>query len=252
MKLLLVNGNRTESVTRTVLDEARAAAGPGTDCRAVTAAFGADVVHGHAEDVVAAHAVLDAIARAGPCDAVIIAISFDSGLAAARELLDVPVYGITESALATAAQRGRRIGVITFGQGSRRLYEDVFARSGSAVHIAQVRTLDIASTDAYLTPLAQDERVVAAAHELAQGGAEAVAVCGAAVSGIARRIGARVPVPLFDGVACAVARAKGAVRGAEADPAGTTTLPARHAGPHAVMAGLSPELTALFARRGAA
>lgn len=250
MKLLLVNGNRTESVTRTVLEEARVSAGPGTDCHAVTAAFGADVVHSHAEDAVAAHAVLDAIARAGPCDAVIIAISFDSGLAAARELLGVPVCGITESALAKATEGGRRIGVITFGQGSRSLYEDVFARSGFAAQIAQVRTLDIASNDAYLTPLAQDERVVDAAHELARAGAEAVVVCGAAVSGIARRIGARVPVPVFDGVACAVARAEGALRAAAADTAVDPRQPTRRAGPHAVMAGLAPELTALFARRG--
>ncbi|MBL8377708.1 MAG: hypothetical protein JNM79_07570 [Burkholderiales bacterium] len=248
MRLLLVNGNRTEAVTRTVLDEARAAAGPDTECHAVSAAFGADVVHGHAEDAIAAHAVLDAIARAGPCDAMVIAISFDSGLAAARELLDVPVFGITESTLAMAAEGGRRVGVITFGQGSRPLYADVFARSGFATHIAQVRTLDIASTGAYLTPLAQDERVIDAARALAAEGVQAVAVCGAAVAGIARRIGARVPVPVFDGVACAVARAEAAVRGAKGGGFGA----ARRSGPTAVMAGLSPELMALFARRGAA
>ena len=167
MKLLLVNGNRTRSVTDAVLAEARALAGAGTQVDAVQAAFGADIVFSHAENALAAHAVLDALARhAAGYDAAILAISFDSGLAAARELLPMPVLGITEAALLTACQLGRRIGVVTVGRSSTPLYRDVFADSGVAGRIAAISTVDIASAGEYLSPQEFDARVAEEARRL--------------------------------------------------------------------------------------
>lgn len=242
MKLLLINGNRTQSVTDTVLAEARLAAAPDTMLTAVTATFGADIVFSHAGHAIAAHAVLDSLARhhAG-FDAAILAISFDSGLAAARELLPIPVLGITESSLRAACATGRRIGIVTFGAASQPLYRDVFALSGMQTHIAGTRTIDIASSSQYLAPAQLDASVVAAANALAdEDGAEAVVICGAAVAGIARRLGGAVRVPLFDGVASAVREAESLVRAGYRKPA-------RVPGPISRVTGVAPELAALFA-----
>ncbi|MBL8381450.1 MAG: aspartate/glutamate racemase family protein [Burkholderiales bacterium] len=243
MKLLLVNGNRTRAVTAAVLAEAQATAADGTELVAVEAAFGADIVFSHAENAVATHAVLDALARhAGGCDAAILAISFDSGLAAARELLPMPVLGITEAALLTACQLARRVGVVTVGRVSSSLYAEVFAQTGLGDRIAAVGTVDMASAGEYLSPQDFDARVVAEANRLAaEAGAEAVVACGAALAGIARRARAAVAVPLVDGVGAAVRQAEALVRGGY-------RARARPAGPRATMAGVSAELAALFAR----
>ena len=243
MKILLVNGNRTASVTEAVLAEARAVAAPGTQIDAVQAAFGADVVFSHAEHAVAGHAVLDALARhADGYDAAILAISFDSGLAAARELLRIPVLGITESALLTARQLGRRIGVVTTGRNSTPLYRDVFAQSGLDDRIVAIRALDLASAGAYLTPQGFDAGVAAGANRLAdEHEADVVVACGAVLAGVARRQRDMVRVPLIDGTSAAVRQAEALVRGAY-------KARGRAAGARATMAGVSPELVALFAR----
>ena len=76
MRLLLINGNRTQAVTDTVVTEAKRCVGPGIDVRGVTAAFGANIVSTPADNVIAAHAVLDALARHyTACDAAVLAIS---------------------------------------------------------------------------------------------------------------------------------------------------------------------------------
>jgi Asp/Glu/hydantoin racemase len=72
-------------------------------------------------------------------------------------------------------------------------------------------------------------------------GADVVVACGAALAGIARRARDAVPVPFIDGTGAAVRQAEALVRGGY-KPRG------RAAGPRATMAGVSPELAALFAR----
>ena len=243
MKLLLINGNRSDAVTQAVLAEALAVAAPGTEISALSAGFGANIVFSHAENTVAGHAVLDCLARnyAG-YDAVVLAISFDSALAGARELLPIPVLGITESALLTACQLGRRIGVVTVGQVSTGLYREVFERTGVMARIAAIGTVDLATAGEYLSPQEFDARVVVEARRLiAHDSVDVVVACGAALAGVARRARDALEVPLVDGIGAAVRQAEALVRGGY-------RLRPRPPGPRATMAGIAPELAALFAR----
>ena len=243
MKLLLINGNRTDAVTQAVAAEARAVAAPDTEITALSAGFGANIVFSHAENIVAGHAVLDCVARnyAG-YDAIVLAISFDSALAGARELLPIPVLGITESALLTACQLGRRIGVVTVGQVSTGLYREVFEKSGVMARIAAIGTVDLATAGEYLSPQEFDARVVAESRRLiAHDSVDVVVACGAALAGVARRARDALEVPLIDGIGAAVRQAEALVRGGY-------RLRPRPPAPRATMAGVSPELAALFAR----
>src|SRR5437879_13317023 len=63
MKVLLVNGNTTQTVTERVLAEARRCGAPGTEIMGVTARFGVSIVSTEAENDIAAHAVLDVLAE---------------------------------------------------------------------------------------------------------------------------------------------------------------------------------------------
>src|SRR5260221_258461 len=57
MRLLLVNGNRTQAVTDVALAEARRCAADGTEVVGVNADFGANIVSTPADNTIAAHAV---------------------------------------------------------------------------------------------------------------------------------------------------------------------------------------------------
>jgi allantoin racemase len=64
----------------------------------------------------------------------------------------------------------------------------------------------------YLREGAQDQLVCEASERLVSAGAEAVVVTGAAVAGIAHRLTPLVPVPIVDGIGCAVGQAEYLVR----------------------------------------
>lgn len=206
MRFLVVNGNTTQPITDRVVAAARAAAGADVEIVGMTAPFGANVVVTEAENTVAAYAVLELLARHHRgFDAAILAISFDSGLFAAREVLPIPVVGITEAALETAAAGASAIGVITFGEASLPLYRSVFARYPAAAKIARIATIPTASTSAYVSAADLDSRVLEEVEDLARRhGITSVAICGAAIAGMAARLQPHTTSRLSDGVPAAI------------------------------------------------
>jgi allantoin racemase len=213
MNLLLVNGNTTQAVTDRVVAEAMRCASAGTAITGVTARFGVSIVSTEAEEDVARHAVLDALAAnfAGH-DAAILAISFDTALLGARQIMAIPVVGMTEASLLTACLLGRRFGLISFGQSSRWMYLDLVQRAGLAQRMVALETIELANSASYLLEGGQDAAVIDASARLIEAGADVVVVAGAAVAGIAHRLRAQLPVPLLDGIACAVGQAETLVR----------------------------------------
>lgn len=210
MRLLVVNANTSDIVTEKVAAQARASASPGTEVVAVTGRFGARVIGTRTEQAIGEHSTVALVAEhAVGCDAVVIAVSYDTGLRAARELLAVPVVGMTEAGLLTACMLGGRIGVATFGRRVRPLYEELIAGYGLASRVAGWRTLE--STAAYQRGAhdALDDELVRTANDLVErDGAETVLLTGAVMAGVPIRLQARVPVPLIDGIDCAVRQAE--------------------------------------------
>jgi allantoin racemase len=247
MKLLVVNANTSQLVTDKVAAQARASAAPGTEVVAVTGSFGGRVIGSRAEQAIGEHSTLALVAQHAPgCDAVVIAVSYDTGLRAARELLDVPVVGMTEAGLLTACMLGGRIGVVTFGARVLPLYQELVASYGLAARIAGWRTLE--STAAY-QPGAHDaldaELVAAAVDLVARDGAETVLLAGAVMAGVPARLQPQLSVPLIDGIACAVRQAELLHRLALPKPrAGSYAAPAGRE-----VVGVDAALAAAFAAR---
>jgi allantoin racemase len=121
------------------------------------------IVSTEAEEEIAGHAVLDALAAnfAGH-DAVILAISFDTALLGARQIVTVPVLGMTEASLMTACLLGRRFGLISFGQSSRRMYLDLVHRAGLSQRMAGLETIELVNSATYLREGGQDTAVIEA------------------------------------------------------------------------------------------
>jgi allantoin racemase len=241
MRVIVVNPNTSADVTNRFVAEARRAAPAGVIIDGVTGSFGAAIVSTRAENVIAAHSALDLLARyGGGYDAAILAISFDSGLAAASDIMPIPVVGITRAAIDAALETGGPIGLIIFGAMSLPLYDDLITTYGLGDRIADIATVDIASVSGYLADGEHDRSLRQAIERLsARPDLTAIVICGAAIVGAARRLQATSPLPLFDGAEPALAAALRQIRTHQ-------SLAPRHP-PISPMTGVSPELAALVA-----
>jgi len=247
MRILVLNANTTAFVTETAAAEGRRVASPGTEIVPVTADFGAAIVATRTEHAIAEHAAVELAARhAAGCDAVVIAVSYDTGLKALRELLPVPVVGMTEAALLTACMLGGKIGLIGFGRRVWPIYRELVESYGLGGRIAGSRVLE--NTSAYKPGdyTALDAELVATAQDLVeQDGAESIILLGAVMAGASRRVEARVPVPVLDGMRCAIPQAEVLVRiGARKPTTGSYALPGERA-----VSGLSDPLTRYLGKK---
>jgi Asp/Glu/hydantoin racemase len=206
MRILVVNSNTTASVTERIGAAARAAAGPGTEIEAVSAPFGLPLIVTRADWLVAGPATLAALAaRRGAYDAAVIACFGDPGLDAAKELLDVPVLGISEAAFHAAAMLGRRFGVVSFTAALRPMFEDCLAHHGLAARCAGFRMgPPFAGDPGRVAEERLDLLAALCAESAEQDGAEAVILAGGPLAGIAPLLQPRVAVPLVDGTQAAV------------------------------------------------
>ena len=242
MKLLLVNGNTTERITAQMAEAAKLAAAPGTTIVPVTARFGARIISSRAENAIAGHAVIDAAAQHRDCDAVLIGVSLDTGLRALREILPIPVVGMTEAAALVACTLGGRFGVVTLGTRMLALYEELLAGYGLASRVAGIEGVDIETRD-YGDAARIGHALVGLTDKLVrERGAEAIVLAGAAMAGYHRDLRSRVPVPLLDGITCGVMLAETLVRlGLKKPSVGSHS----HPGPKA-LDGVDPAVLRLF------
>jgi allantoin racemase len=188
MRILIVNPNTTVSMTEKAAEAARAVAGHGTDIIAATSKGGPASIEGHYD------ACFD-----------------DTGLEAARALADIPVLGLCESAVMTAALLAQRFTVVTTLERSRVLIENLIRHYGMGDR-AKVRAADIPvleledkASGALLKLKRQIERA------LEEDGAEAIVLGCAGMADLAQSMQREYGVPVIDGVSAAVKQAEALV-----------------------------------------
>ncbi len=204
--ILVVNSNTTEAVTTRIAGVAAAACPPGVTSETISAPFGLPLIVSRADWLVAGPATLAALAaHRGRYDAAVIACFGDPGLDAAKELLDVPVLGISEAAFHAAAMLGRRFGVVSFTAALQPMFEDCLDHHGLRGRCTGFRMGPGFSGDP--GRVAEERRgllldLVRQAVE--QDGAEAVILAGGPLAGVAAALQAEVAVPLGDGTVAAI------------------------------------------------
>lgn len=210
MRLLLVNPNISDSVSDLIRAEARRSAAPGTEVEVATAPFGVAYIETRFEAMVGAYAAAQVAAEhLGRCDAVVVAAFGDPGLAALREVLPVPVTGMTEAALASAHLLGHRISIIAISQRIQAWYREVVESYGFGSRLASIRALDrpISAIGGVQEEHAQALKALAE-RAVAEDGAEVIILAGAPLAGLARSLHGQLPVPVVDGVSSAVRHAE--------------------------------------------
>jgi allantoin racemase len=213
MRILLINPNISDSVSDLIRAEAQRSAAPGTELTVLTAPFGVAYIETRLEALVGAYAAAELAAEHGPShDAVIIAAFGDPGLAGIRELLAVPVLGLTESALASACLLGHRFSIIAISQRIQAWYREVVQANGLAGRLASIRALDQPLADIGAVQQNHSERLQSLCERAVdEDGADVIILAGAPLAGLARGLRGRLPVPVVDGVSSAVCHAQSLV-----------------------------------------
>lgn len=203
-RILLLNPNSSASVTTMLEAFARRHLGTRALITALTAPFGPPALATEADVAVAARAVEAMVRDAPGHDVAIIAAFGDPGLDTVREMSAMPVLGIGEEGMRTAAEGGRRFAVVTLGPAMREAIERKAAGlrldwAMTGICFVEAGVLDIAAD-----PAAFHDTLVWTARVAAERGAEAILFGGAPFAGIAGGIADRVPVPVVDGVTAAL------------------------------------------------
>lgn len=210
MRVLLINPNISDSVSDLIRAEAQRSASPGTQVEVLTAPFGVAYIETRFEALVGAYAAAQLAAEhAGRHDAVVVAAFGDPGLAGLREVLPVPVTGLTEAALASAHLLGHRISIIAISQRIQAWYRETVEAYGFGSRLASIRALErpLSSIGGVQEEHAQALQSLAE-QAVREDGAEVIVLAGAPLAGLARSLQGRLPVPVVDGVSSAVRHAE--------------------------------------------
>jgi len=209
--IVVINPNSTEEVTRGIgaaLEGLRFPGGPAIEC--LTLREGPPGIESQAQsDAVVAPLLALIASRETDAGAFVIACFSDPGLHAARERCRRPVFGIAESAMATALTRGERFGIVSILEASLPRH----ARAVRAAGLSERFAGDVA-IGLGVTPLSSEQetygRLLAAGETLRDARGADVLILGCA--GMARyraRLEAAIGRPVIDPCQAAAALAVG-------------------------------------------
>ena len=209
MNIVVINPNTTAAMTARIAATAKIVAQPGTNIIAIQPSAGPASIEGYADEAMAIPHMLEAMyaqqAKDPAVSGYVIACFDDTGLDAARCILDAPVVGIGEAACHMASLLTARFSVVTTLSRSVSPIEHNLAKYGLASRCARVRAAEVAVLD--LEDTASD----AYAHisneirlALKEDRAEAIVLGCAGMTDLAARLSQEHGVPVIDGVGAAV------------------------------------------------
>lgn len=161
--ILVINPNSTERITEHIR---RAVGDVDRPVEVVTSPNGPAAIESDA-DVAAAVAPMLQVAAAHPAGAYVVACFSDPGLQELRRTVSSPAFGIAESAIMAALERGRGVGVISSVADSVPRHERYWARLGVTDRILAdiplgIGVLELDTPSAHAAALATGNRLVAA------------------------------------------------------------------------------------------
>ena len=209
MNIVVINPNTTAAMTARIAATAQSVANTGISIIAIQPAAGPASIEGYADEAMAVPHMLQAMfAEQTNNPAVagyVIACFDDTGLDAARCVLNAPVVGIGEAACHVASLLAARFSVVTTLGRSVSPIDHNLVKYGLASRCARVRAAEVAVLDL------EDPASDAYAHisneirmALIEDRAEAIVLGCAGMTDLAARLSNEHGVPVIDGVGAAV------------------------------------------------
>jgi Asp/Glu/hydantoin racemase len=205
-RILLVNGNSSQSVTDRLFGLATRAAAQ-VDFLPRTPEGGPAYVSTPADVALAARTVIEAIAAAthdSVPDACIIACFGEPGLLEARRRFPFPIVGMAEASMLTAMQLGGDFAIVTLGEHWPAMLGDLVRLYGVRDRCAGIQRIAGEPFELMADRGQAAKAVAAAATEC---GAETVIIGGAALTGLAAAIGPLPGIRLIDCLQASIAQA---------------------------------------------
>ena len=142
----------------------------------------------------------------------VIACASDPGIEAARSVTDRPVFGVFRSAVAAAAARAERFGVIAVVEASKARHLLALRAMGLAGRLAGEVALNV-TMETLLEPARARAELIAAGRELAAAGAGAVVLGCTGMAHHRAAVAEAVGLPVIEPCQAGVLMAIGAVSG---------------------------------------
>lgn len=209
MKILIINPNSTSSMTQTIADVAKQAAGPNTNITAINPSDSPPSIQGPEDgDRALPHLIKlfeKEVIQKTLYDAVVIACFDDTGLWQLRAKSPVPVIGIGEAAFKAAMLVSERFSIVTTLDVSVPVIENNLRQYGYRNRCSKVRASDIpvlALEGAADNVTLKLETEIANAFDKDKCGAVVLGCAGMAE--FAQRMTERFCMPVIDGVVASV------------------------------------------------
>ena len=211
MRILVVNVNTTASMTAAIATSARRYARADTEILATEPTWGPDSVDTFMEGYLSAAAVVERVATFDePFDAVVLAGFGEPGREGLRELVDVPVLDVTDSAVAFACQLGYRYSVVTTLARSIPSIEQNLRNAGVLDRCASIRATDLEVLELEQDEQRTRERLIEESRKAIEDDrAEVICLGCAGMAGVDKELEQALGVPVIDGVVAAVKLAEG-------------------------------------------
>ena len=214
MRILVINPNTSKDVTELIASEARRSALPETELIFETAPFGVEYIETRAESAIAGYAVACVAAeRYGEYDGIVVAAFGDPGLLSLKELVDCPVVGITEAALASASLLGQRFSIIAISDRITAWYRETVERSHLSTRLGGIHSLKDPLKNIGTVQEDYPQKLKEMASEsITNDGADVIILGGAPLAGMARNISGEIKVPVVDGVSSGICHCETLIR----------------------------------------
>ena len=206
MRVLIINPNSTESMTRKIESTAAQVARSDTDLIAVNPPATPVSIEGYFDEALSVPGTIDMIRSYPDADAVIVACFDDTGLDALRCMVSAPVIGIGEAAFHVASLIANKFSVITTLSRSVPAIEHNLVRYGLSAKCVRVRASDIPVLELESYSGDARHRIAKEISEAIENDhAEAIVLGCAGMTDLAASLENEFKLPVLDGVSCAVA-----------------------------------------------
>ena len=208
MKILVINPNTTDDMTRDIGASARASARPDTEIVFTNPLHGPACAEGALDEVMVSYNLVEVVRQAeaeGGYDAYVVACFGDPAVDALREITDKPVVGVAEAAFHLATFLCGKFAIVSTLPRVRKNMEDRLRHHGVIDRVATIRTPDLPVL-AFHDDLENARRTLieAAREAVEQDLAELIILGCAGMSGFADIVSKEIGVPVLDTVMCAV------------------------------------------------
>lgn len=213
MKILIANPNTSQRMTDIMVEEAKQFCREDTQVVGLAARFGVPYIATRSEVSIAGYALLELLAAEYKnYDAVVIGAFCHSLVAAAKELLPIPVIGIAEASMRSAMFWGNRVSIIGIGTHERGANEEIVSELNMDASVASINILPLSGTELAADQMRADREVIKLGlSAIDKNYADVLVLGGAAFSGMAQRVREHLPVPVISPVPYAITLAETAV-----------------------------------------